>query len=262
MTQTPQMFTDGEAYERLMGRWSRMVGTQFIDWLKPSKGLNWLDAGCGNGAFTEEIFAECQPASVAGIDPSPSQIEYARKRPGVSPAQFHVGDAQALPFADKQFDVAVMALVIAFIPDAPKAVAELVRVVKPGGVVATYMWDLPEGVPARPIYKAAATLGYPPPLPPNAAASKADKLQGLWKEAGLTSVESTVIRIPVSYASFEELWQTFSLPVGPQGTFIQGLSAAAKEELRKVLKAQVTVQADGRIAYECFANAVKGLKAN
>ncbi len=257
---TQSQFNDGETYERLMGRWSRMVGVQFIDWLKPAKGLHWLDAGCGNGAFTEEIFANCQPAAVTGIDPSPSQIDYARKRAGVSKAEFQVGDAQALSFADASFDAATMALVIAFIPDAAKAISELARVVKPGAIVATYMWDLPEGVPVLPMYKAIAALGYPVPLPPNAAASKAEKLESLWKDAGLTQVQSKVISISTSFASLDDLWETLTLPSGPQGVFVAGLPEPARQELRKTLKTQVTVEADGRIVYPSFANAVKGVK--
>jgi ubiquinone/menaquinone biosynthesis C-methylase UbiE len=258
---TQSQFNDGETYERLMGRWSRMVGVQFLDWLKPAKGLHWLDAGCGNGAFTEEIFANCEPAAVTGIDPSPSQIYFARKRAGVSQAQFQVGDAQALPFADASFDAATMALVIAFIPDAAKAVSELVRVVKPGSLVATYMWDMPDGVPVRPMYKAIAAVGYPAPMPPNAAASKTEKLISLWEDSGLTAVQSKIFSIETSFASFDDLWDTLTLPSGPQGVFVAGLPEPARHELRQILKAQVPVRADGRIVYPSFANAVKGVKA-
>ena len=143
MSDAGQLFDDGQAYERLMGRWSRLVGEQFLDWLDLPKGLRWLDAGCGNGAFTETLIERCAPSTVAAIDPSEGQLAYARTRPGTTMAQFHVGDAQALPFDDDSFDAATMALVMAFLPDAAKAVAELARVVRPGGWVATYMWDIP-----------------------------------------------------------------------------------------------------------------------
>ena len=114
-------FTDGAAYERLMGRWSQVVGVKFIDWLGAPKGLHWIDVGCGNGAFTEVLIARTKPAAVTGIDPSPDQIDYARKRPGAKLAQFRVGGAQALPFDDNSFDAASMALVITFVPDPLKA---------------------------------------------------------------------------------------------------------------------------------------------
>src|SRR5882672_146450 len=125
-----------------MGRWSQRAGEIFLDWLDPPKGLRWLDVGCGNGAFTEVLIDRCAPAAVTAIDPSEGQLAYARTRPAAKLAQFQLGEAQALPFADGSFDAAVMALVIAFVPDPAKAVAELARVVRPGGLVATYMWDM------------------------------------------------------------------------------------------------------------------------
>jgi ubiquinone/menaquinone biosynthesis C-methylase UbiE len=133
MVQADRLFTDREAYERLMGRWSRMVAEAFLEWLNASKNLTWLDVGCGNGAFTEELIARCAPTSVTAIDPFDDQLVYARRRPAASMAHFCVGDAQNLPFGDSGFDVSAMALVISFLPDPGKAVAEMARVVRPGG---------------------------------------------------------------------------------------------------------------------------------
>ena len=106
-------------------------------WLDVPKNLSWLDVGCGNGAFTEELIARCAPAAVTAIDPSDDQIAYARTRPGARMTDFCVGDAQNLLFDDNSFDVAAMALVISSLPDPGKAVAEMARVVRPGGWVAT-----------------------------------------------------------------------------------------------------------------------------
>jgi ubiquinone/menaquinone biosynthesis C-methylase UbiE len=141
MADEQNFFTDGAAYRRMMGRWSVLAGEVFLGWLAQPKGLRWLDVGCGTGAFTELLVANCAPAEVQGLDPSASQIAYARARQGASLAHFRQGDAQALPFADDSFDVAVMALVISFVPDPAKAVAEMARTVRPGGWIATYMWD-------------------------------------------------------------------------------------------------------------------------
>ncbi len=180
MSGTQTTFTDGEAYERLMGRWSGLVGRQFLEWLAVPPGMNWLDAGCGNGAFTEEIATHAAPAAIIGIDPAESQIAYAIKRPGAKPAKFQLGDAQALPFANDSFDAAVTALVIAFIPDPAKAVAELSRVVRPGGWVASYMWDLPGGgLPLQPMYAAMRKMGLSPPLPPSFEFSRREAMQEL-----------------------------------------------------------------------------------
>jgi ubiquinone/menaquinone biosynthesis C-methylase UbiE len=115
----PNLFTDGKAYERLMGRWSRLVGQKFLDWLNAPKTLRWLDVGCGNGAFTEEIIARCAPATVMAVDPSNEQLAYARTRPVGRVAQFQVGDAQKLSFGNGTFDVAIMALCFRSCPTRP-----------------------------------------------------------------------------------------------------------------------------------------------
>jgi len=200
-----ELFTDGEAYERMMGRWSRLVGQTFLAWLDPPKGLRWLDVGCGNGAFTEEIIARCAPATVIAIDPSNAQLAFARTRPGAKMATFEVGDAQKLSFGDGSFDVAIMALVLAFLLDPAKAVGEMARVVRPGGWVATYMWDILNGrSPTTPIYTAIESLGSTLPVRPNPAASRLEAMHGFWEMDGLEAVETRVIRIPVKYADFDD----------------------------------------------------------
>jgi ubiquinone/menaquinone biosynthesis C-methylase UbiE len=261
MATTPDQFTDGEAYERLMGRWSRLVGRQFLDWIKVPKGKAWLDVGCGNGAFTEEICKIGKPSSVVGLDPAEAQLAYARTRTALKAVSFHVGDAQALPFEDAQFDVAVMALAISFVPDASKAVSELARVTRSGGTVATYMWDLPGGgLPLAPIYRAFGKMQRLPPMPSNAAVSQMEALQSLWHEADLTSVETTVLKIDVAFDNFDDFWESNTLRIGPQGKFMDSLDATIIEQLRLELKATMPLQADGRIVYGAFANAVKGKK--
>src|ERR1700692_3246273 len=172
MSQPANLFADGKAYERRMGRWSRLAGEKFLDWLDAPKGLHWIDVGCGNGAFTEVLIAKTSPAAVNGIDPSDGQIDYARTHPGTQMAQCKVADAQALPFPDDSFDAASMALVIVFVPDPNKAAWEMARVVKPGGAVATYMWDVPGGgMPTNPMYEALDSLGIEGSRPAGAASS-------------------------------------------------------------------------------------------
>jgi SAM-dependent methyltransferase len=253
------LFGDGKAYERLMGRWSRLAGDQFLDWLALPKGLKWLDVGCGNGAFTEALIAHSAPAEVVGIDPSEGQLDYARTRPGTKLAQFRKADAQTLPFADDSFDVAIMALVITFVPDPAKAVAEMVRVVRPGGCVATYIWDIPGGgLPLEPIHVAMQSIGIDTPNPPGFAVARQERMQALWREAGLQSVESRVISIEVSYSGFDDFWDSNSVPIGPAGQAIHRLSADKQEQLKAQLRKQLPAGADGRIAYKAWANAVKG----
>jgi ubiquinone/menaquinone biosynthesis C-methylase UbiE len=138
-------FDDGAAYEDFMGRWSRSAGETFLDWLAPLPQLQWVDVGCGNGAFTELLVTNYSASRVQGIDPSSGQIEFARKRLPTTSATFQVGDAMSLPFADASFDAAVMALVIFFVPEPYRGVAEMARVVKPGGSVSAYAWDFLAG---------------------------------------------------------------------------------------------------------------------
>jgi SAM-dependent methyltransferase len=242
-----------------MGRWSRLAGEIFLDWFDIPANVRWLDVGCGNGAFTAALIARCAPAEVIGIDPSEGQLSFARTRPGAKSAQFRIGDAQALPFGDDRFDVAVMALVITFLSDPGKAVSEMARVVRPGGWVGTYMWDVPGGgTPVHPIYVAKESLGMPSPRPPGAEVSRRDAMQALWKDAGLESIETQVIQIPVMYSDFDDFWDANTVPVGPQGKAIQQMSQTVRAQLRARVREQLPIGPDGRITYTSFANAVKG----
>jgi SAM-dependent methyltransferase len=259
MAEASILFTDGEAYERLMGRWSRVAGRIFLDWLDAPTGLRWLDVGCGNGAFTEELVSRCAPAAVTGVDPSEGQLAYARRRPGLGMADFRVGDAQQLAFDDSSFDLAIMPLVISFVPDPAKGVAEMARVVRPGGRVAAYMWDaFAGGSPVGPPTAVLKSMGMTPPAPPNPQASALEAMQELWQAAGLQDVETRVIRIAVEFAGFDDLWSSIDLPAGPLGMFLRKMSADAREQFRARLREQLPAAGDGRIAYEATANAIKG----
>jgi len=138
MPEVKVTFDAAEDYERLMGRWSRAIGNRFLDWLAPPAGARWLVVGGGDRAFSQLVLNRCAPRSLAGVDPAPAQIEHARQQ---SPdAEFRVADAMALPFAEGEFDIVASALVINFIPDRAKALAEMHRVLRPGGIVAAYVW--------------------------------------------------------------------------------------------------------------------------
>ena len=140
------------------------MAQSFLAWLGEPHGLRWLDVGCGSGAFAEQVLMDGNPSAVFGVDPSEEQLRVARKRLEMSGANFQVAGAEALPFADAFFDAAGMALVIVFVPNQAKGVAEMRRVVRPGGRVAAYMWDIAGGgVPTEPTLAAMRSLGisYP-----------------------------------------------------------------------------------------------------
>ena len=197
-------FNDGDAYDRSMGVWSQLVGEVFLDWLAPAPGLRWINIGCGTGAFTELIVSHCAPAEVHGIDPSKDQLAFARGRLAAAAAEFHQGDATALPLPNGSIDIAAMALVIFFVPKPSEGVAEMIRVTRPGGMVAAYAWDMLEGGFAfEPIHAAKMrAAGVPPPLPPSVEVSRMGPLRELWKGAGLGDVQTRVIRVERTFADF------------------------------------------------------------
>ncbi len=258
MTQQPIRFDDGEAYERGMGIWSQFAGQAFLDWLAPASGLRWIDVGCGNGAFTELLVRQTAPGETQGIDPSEAQIRYARTRPGTSGAAFQLGDAMALPFGDNRFDAAVMALAIFFVPDPAKGVAEMARVVSPGGIVATYAWDmLGGGFPFDPIQVEIRALGLTPPLPPSASASRMDTLRDLWIGAGLEAVETREIAVKRTFAQFEDFWSS-STASGSMKPVLAGMTAADIEQLKARVRDRLSQDASGQVVCHARANAIKG----
>ena len=251
-------FDDGAAYERMMGIWSRLAGEIFLDWLAPRAGLRWLDVGCGNGAFTELVVERCAPAEVQGIDPSEAQLAFARARGAARVAEFRQGDAMALPFSADRFDAAVMALAIFFVSDPAKGVAEMARVVCPGGMVATYVWDVfGGGFPPEPIHAEMRALGLVPLRPPRSDVSGMEALRDLWTGANLDAVETREIAVQRTFADFDDFWTTSMLgaSIGPT---VAAMASGDVERLKTRVRARLLADAAGRITYGARANAIKG----
>jgi SAM-dependent methyltransferase len=214
--------------------------------------------GCGNGAFTEMIVGRCAPASVHGVDPAEGQLAFARMRPAARVAEFLQGDAMALPFPDDTFDAAVMPLVIFFVPDPAKGVAEMARVVRPGGIVTAYAWDMEGGgFPYQALHDEMRGLGVAVPTPPRPEASRTDAMRDLWAGAGLDSVETREVEVRRTFSDFDNYWATVlgGPSVGPQ------LAAMSPEDitlLKARMRERLPEDADGRITYAARANAIKG----
>ena len=251
-------FDDGAAYERAMGGWSRLAGAVFIDWIAPAPGLRWADIGCGNGAFTELLLTRAQAEHVHGIDPSEGQLAFARQRPGMERATFAEGNAMVLPFGDDEFDAATMALVIFFVPEPARGVAEMARIVRPGGTVAAYAWDFASGgFPFNPVQSALREMGYTPPLPPSVDAGREAVMRDLWTGAGLRDVETREIRVTRGFDDFEDFWER-STNTGAVKPVTAQLSPEKLADLKERVRARVPIDAAGRVAYAALANAVKG----
>jgi ubiquinone/menaquinone biosynthesis C-methylase UbiE len=226
--------------------------------LAPPPSLRWIDIGCGSGAFTQLLVERCAPAKVHGIDPSEAQLAFARARPGGQTATFCRGDALTLPFAENSFDAAVMALVIFFVPDPAKGVAEMARVVRPGGTVATYVWDLMGGGhPLELMRTEMKAMGIAVPNPPRPDASEAEALTSLWMNAGLDALEERAIAVQRIFADFEDFW-TISTAAPSVSTAIAAMAPDDLELLKQRMRERMPTDGAGRISQNARANAIKG----
>jgi SAM-dependent methyltransferase len=218
--------------------------------------------GCGNGAFTEMLAGRCAPASLHGVDPSEAQLAFARARPAARLARFRRGDATRLPFPDGAFDAAVMPPVIFFVPDPARGVAEMARVVAPGGAASAYAWDMGGGgFPYQALHDEMRGLGAAVPTPPSPEASRTDRMRDLWAGAGLEAVGAREFTVRRTFADFGDYWATAlgGPSVGPQ---LAAMAARELETLKARMRARLPADAAGRITYSARANAAKGRVPN
>jgi SAM-dependent methyltransferase len=252
----PQIrFDDGSAYERSIGEWSRLVGARFLEWLALGHDLRWLDVGCGTGAFSRLIADRAAPAVISGLDPSAPQLAFARQR--LPSGEFREGNAMALPYPDSAFDVAAMALVIAFVPMPAKGVEEMARVVRPGGTIAAYMWDYGGAVPPDPVPALAQALGATYPRPPNIAVAETGALRALWENAGLEQVETARFEVVRRFADFDDFWDT-TAAIASISPMLAQLSESQLATLRAQVRERVPNDPDGGVSRAAVVNAVKG----
>ncbi|WP_347310696.1 class I SAM-dependent methyltransferase [Defluviimonas sp. SAOS-178_SWC] len=248
----------GDNYETYMGRWSRQIAAEFLRWLAPAEGLDWLEIGCGSGALTSAILNSCAPASLLATDNSSDFVAHAKAHLSGTRAEFRVADAQALPLQDGTVDVVASALVLNFVPDKVAALVEMQRVLRSDGLLSLYVWDYPGGgigfIDA--FWKAAAQL--------DPAAAELDEgkrfpfctaegLAALCGEAGLKDVDVAAIEIMSEFPDFEAFWHPFTLGAGPAPGYCMNLDEDRRADLKSLLAEMVGQQGPVRLPARAWA---------
>ena len=254
-------FDAADDYERFMGRWSRAIGARFLAWLDPPAQAQWLDVGCGTGAFSELILRHCAPKSLIGIDPSPSQIECAQKL--LSTATFQVADSLDLPFTDSEFDVVASALVLHFIEDRAKAFDEMKRVLRPGGMVGGYTWKrtaTSDFAPYAAMLRGVEQVGGEALRSPVVPEGSVEGMRATLAAAGYADIMVTEIEVSQSFRDFDEYWEVQTLPFSPPGKSVAKLDDAQRARLRDLMRATLPTGPNGSITYSATAMAGKARK--
>ncbi len=255
-------WASAEAYERYVGRWSREVAALFLRWLHLPAGRDWLDVGCGTGALTATILARATPARVRAYDLSLPYVVAAREWVSDPRVEVEQADATALPDPPHSYDAAVSGLVLNFVPDAARMVAEMRRVVRPHGTVAVYVWDYAEGMQLMRVFWDAAIELDP-------AAAELDEgrrfelcrphaLRELFEAAGLGRVEVRGLEVLTRFRDFADYWEPFLGGQGPAPGYVAALGAGKRAELRERIRSRLPREADGSIALRARAWALRG----
>jgi len=257
-----ETWESGSPYERYVGRWSRRVAREFLAWLGAPAGQIWGDVGCGTGALAESILTLAEPSALLAIDQSVGFIAEAQRTITNPRVRFEVASATALPWANAACHMTVAGLVLNFVPDAAAVVQEMVRVTRPQGRVAAYVWDYGGGMQMmRHFWDAAIEVS-----PADAALDQAERfplcqpapLQLLFENAGLHTVAVRAIEIPTVFRDFEDYWIPFLGKQGAAPTYLATLDSAQRDQIRAMLRARLTPVVDGSITLSARAWAVQG----
>ena len=256
------VWASGAAYEPYVGRWSRLVARDFVEWLKLPSDARWVEVGCGTGALTSALLASARPALVTAADRSMGYVRYARAQVRDAHVHWIATEASQLPVRSSVSAAAVSGLVLNFLPAPVACVLEMARVVRANGTVAAYVWDYAGRMELmRYLWDTAVEL--------DPAAAELDEgrrfplcqpraLRELWAAAGLREVETRAIEVMTPFAGFEDYWQPFLGGQGPAPGYVVSLSAERREVLRERLQARLPTRPDGRIELMARAWAVRG----
>ncbi len=244
-----------DAYDRFMGRYSVLLAPQLANLADVDSRQRVLDVGCGPGALTSVLVERVGASKVSAVDPSEQFVAAARERhPGVDVRR---AAAENLPFADGEFDAALAQLVVHFMADPVRGLAEMERVTRAGGVVSACVWDhAGEQTPLAPFWQAVHEVDPDVEDESELAGGREGHLAELFGEAGLHEVEETALPVRVKHATFEEWWGPFTLGVGPAGSYVTALDSAQQAELRERCRQRLP---DAPFTLSARAWAVRGL---
>jgi SAM-dependent methyltransferase len=230
-------FGNADSYARFMGRFSEPLAPLFASLVEVPEG-RVLDVGCGPGVLTAELVDRYGVDRVDAIDPSALFVAAARERlPGVDVRQ---GTAEELPYADGAYAAALAQLVVHFMKDPARGLAEMARVTRPGGRVATCVWDHGGGRGPLSLFWEAATELDPAARSEGASpGSRAGDLERLLGEAGLIDVRDGELSVTIGLTSFEDWWAPFEEPAGSVGDYLATRSPEQIAELRERCRSKV-----------------------
>jgi SAM-dependent methyltransferase len=257
-----KMFAVSAGYERFMGRWSRLLAPAYIAFAGVKNGDRVLDVGTGTGSLAAALEASMPASEIVGVDPSEGFIAYARKNAKSPHVHFEVGDAQALKFKGGSFDNTLALLVMNFIPDHNKAVAEMRRVTRVQGTVSACVWDYDSGMQMLRFFWDEA-IALDPAVEPkderHMKLSREGQLGDLWRWAGLVNIKEEPLVIDQAYSSFNDYWEPFTNGAGPGGAYVVSLSEDRRQQLEVRLRQRLLGdRQDGPFTLKARARCVRG----